>query len=94
MKWADIFKQCSSELLALVGALIYCALVFDPSVAIVSLMGIYVSSGLIEYMTRWVIREKGEPDEVLDDGVVVEYAHEIERQYAALYDEQEEELID
>lgn len=81
-------------LLALVGALVFCALRFDPSVAIVSLMGVYVSSGLLEYVIRWVVREKGEPDEVLDDGVVVEYAHEIERQYAALYDEQEEELID
>ena len=57
-------------------------------------MGLYVSSGLLEYLIRWVIREKGEPDEVLDEGVVVEFAHEIERQYAALYDEQEEELID
>ncbi|MGB0645606.1 MAG: CDP-diacylglycerol--serine O-phosphatidyltransferase [Bradymonadia bacterium] len=81
-------------LLSLCGALIACALVVDPAIAIVSLMGLYVSSGLLEYLIRWVIREKGEPDEVLDEGVVVEFAHEIERQYAALYDEQEEELID
>ena len=81
-------------LLSLCGALIACALIVDPAIAIVSLMGLYVSSGLLEYLIRWVIREKGEPDEVLDEGVVVEFAHEIERQYAALYDEQEEELSD
>ena len=80
--------------LAITFAVIYVGLVFDPSLAIVGLMGAYVTSGFLEYVIRWVIRDKGESDEILTEGVEVEYAHEIEQQYAALYDDNEEELID
>ena len=94
------FKRAKMSLLLLVGflsiaiAVTYVALAFDPALAIVGLMGAYVTSGLLEYMIRWLIRDKGEADEVLADGVEVEYAHEIEKQYASLYEEHEEELID
>ena len=80
--------------LIMLGGLVYSALVFDPSVAIVALMGIYVSSGILEYLVRLIIRDKSQTDEVLDDGVEVEFADEIERQYATLYEDNEEELID
>ena len=81
-------------ILFVLGTLIYVGIQFDPSVAIVGLMGIYVSSGIIEYVVRLIVRDKSKPDEVLEEGVELEFADEIERQYAALYDEVEEELID
>ena len=81
-------------ILFVLGTLIYVGIQFDPSVAIVGLMGVYVSSGIIEYVVRLIVRDKSKPDEVLEEGVELEFADEIERQYAALYDEDEEELID
>lgn len=84
----------SMAVLLILGGLVYAALAFDPSVAIVGLMGIYVSSGILEYVVRLVIRDKSKLDDVLEDSVELEFADEIERQYASLYDDEEEELID
>ena len=84
----------SMAVLLILGGLVYAALAFDPSVAIVGLMGIYVSSGILEYVVRLVIRDKSKLDDVLEDSVELEFADEIERQYASLYDDEDEELID
>ena len=93
-KKSKISPLGSLLILLLLAGLVYAALAFDPSVSIVALMGIYVASGMLEFLIRLVLRDKSKTDEVLEDSVELELADEIERQYAALYDDNEEELID
>ena len=93
-KKSKISPLGSLLILLLLAGLIYAALAFDPSVSIVALMGIYVASGMLEFLIRFVFRDKSKTDEVLEDSVELELADEVERQYAALYDDNEEELID
>ena len=81
-------------LLIFIGVLIWVAQVYDPSIAIISLIGAYVASGMVEFLVRLMLRQRGEPDDVLDDVIELEPESVAEEHMAASFRESEEELID